>query len=386
MKNILFIHQSADLYGSDKTLLYLVGALKTEINPIVVIPEEGPLTKELRKKDIEVIINPVIKVSRQLYASIHIFKTPFLVLKAIKSLDKKLGNRKIDIVHSNTLAVFLGAFYSKKYKIKHVWHVHEIIQYPKIIAKIYPFLVNYFSSQIIFNSKASYNHLCKNKLKLKNKSIVIYNGIERNTPFSSKGEKQLLRKTLFKSIAKSTIILGLIGRINKYKGHYLLLSVFEQLIIEKKDVKLLFIGSTINSQAYLLDKINSEIQKRDLNNHVTIIPFQKEVWKLYDIIDVVIVPTICLESFGLVALEGMLSKKPIIGSNNGGLKEIIKHNNTGLLFKPNSEPALKNAIKKLLSNQNLIATFGKEGEKRAKLYFSLKKYIDNFKDLYSQFG
>ena len=78
-KNILFIHQSADLYGSDKTLLYLVDAIKNESNPIVVVPEEGPLTIELRARDIEVIINPVIKVSRQLYASFKVFTLPFLV-------------------------------------------------------------------------------------------------------------------------------------------------------------------------------------------------------------------------------------------------------------------------------------------------------------------
>ena len=51
MKNILFIHQSADLYGSDKTLLLLLSKLdKTRFNPIVVIPLDGPLKEELEKE------------------------------------------------------------------------------------------------------------------------------------------------------------------------------------------------------------------------------------------------------------------------------------------------------------------------------------------------
>src|SRR5690606_28548359 len=151
----------ADLYGSDKTLLYLVKSIVNDFNPIVVLPVEGPLSEELEKINVEIIINPVIKVSRQLFKSKGFVKLPFLMSDAVHSLKKKLGDRKIDIVHSNTLAVFLGAFYSKKYKIKHIWHVHEIISHPKIISKTYPYLVNFYSDYVVFNSKASFEYLCK---------------------------------------------------------------------------------------------------------------------------------------------------------------------------------------------------------------------------------
>ena len=53
MKNILFIHQSAELYGSDKTLLLLLKYLdKSKYNPLVVLPNEGPLKQELEKENI----------------------------------------------------------------------------------------------------------------------------------------------------------------------------------------------------------------------------------------------------------------------------------------------------------------------------------------------
>ena len=182
MKTILFIHQSADLYGSDKTLLYLVKSIKDIANAIIVVPEEGPLTQEFKNLNIDVFIIPVIKVSRQLFTSLDFFKLPFEIYKALRVLRKKLGNRKIDLIHSNTIAVFLGALYSRKYNIKHIWHVHEIIQKPKIVAKVYPYLVQWFSDCVVFNSKASANHLYKNKPKLEKKSIIIYNGLDREEP------------------------------------------------------------------------------------------------------------------------------------------------------------------------------------------------------------
>jgi glycosyltransferase involved in cell wall biosynthesis len=384
MKNILFIHQSADLYGSDKTLLYLVESIKDIANAIVVVPEEGPLTEEFKKLNIEVFIIPVIKVSRQLFTSFDFFKLPFQIYKALRALRKKIGDRKIDLIHSNTIAVFLGAFYSKKYKIKHIWHVHEIIQHPKIVAKAYPYLVQWFSDYVVFNSKASANHLYKNKPKLEEKSKIIYNGLDRELPISTDDEQVILRKKLFKSIDKSSIVIGLVGRINRHKGQQLLLSVFNEL---KKNpahnIYLLFIGSTIKSQLFLLNELKEEISKKKLNNFVTIVDFQKEIYRYYDCIDVVLVPTTDPEPFGLVAIEGMLSKKPVIASNHGGLKEIVEHNNTGLLFEPNNEADLKKSIENLINNKSLIKQYGEQGEKRAKFEFSLLKYVNNFKALYN---
>lgn len=383
MKNILFIHQSADLYGSDKTLLYLVESIKDDFYPIVVLPIEGPLTDELKKINIEVIINPVIKVSRQLFTNFQILKLPFLIYSSIRSLKKKLGNRKIDIVHSNTLAVFLGAFYSRKYNIKHIWHVHEIITHPQLISKIYPPLVNHFSNDVIFNSQASFEHLCKGNPRLKKKSQVIYNGLDRNQSFITETERQALRNTFFYSMDPSTIILGLVGRINRHKGQLLLLEAFEELVKNKfKNIKLLFIGSTIESQGYLLVELKQAIINKNLEDDVTIIDFQKDLWPYYDCIDIVMVPTTDPEPFGLVAVEAMLSKKPVIAANHGGLKEIVLPKKTGLLFEPNNILDLKASIEKLVSDRQLITTYGNEGYIRANEEFSLSEYINNFKTLY----
>ena len=67
MISILFIHQSADLYGSDKTLLQLLTYIdRTKFNPVVVIPIDGPLKVELERLNIEVYITPVLKLYRNI--------------------------------------------------------------------------------------------------------------------------------------------------------------------------------------------------------------------------------------------------------------------------------------------------------------------------------
>jgi len=62
---------------------------------------------------------------------------------------------------------------------------------------------------------------------------------------------------------------------------------------------------------------------------VSIIPFQKEISKFWQSIDIAVVPSIEPEPFGLVAVEAMLANKPVIASNHGGLTEIIINNYNG---------------------------------------------------------
>lgn len=179
MKTILFVHQSAELYGSDKTLYYLVKDLaKHQIRAIVVLPEEGPLASLFRESNIELIISPIIKLSRSTLGIKNILKLPFHSISSLSKINKKLKNEKIVIVHSNTLAVLLGALYAKQKKIRHIWHVHEIIEQPKILNTLYRHLVTCFSNQVVFNSKASFESLVKGNRKLFKKSSVIYNGVE----------------------------------------------------------------------------------------------------------------------------------------------------------------------------------------------------------------
>jgi hypothetical protein len=115
MKNILFIHQSAELYGSDKTLLVFLSRInRQEFFPVVVLPFEGPLKTELEKLNIQVHIMPVLKVYRKMFtpANLWAFFTGYRT--SVKALDVLHAKYKFDLVYSNTLAVLLGMVYAKK--------------------------------------------------------------------------------------------------------------------------------------------------------------------------------------------------------------------------------------------------------------------------------
>ncbi len=384
-KTILYIHQSSELYGSDKTLFYLVNGVERKANfkAIVILPNDGPLKKLLEKNNIQVIVFPVLKVSRDFFNFKNIASIPFKIISKTKALNKVLNTTKVDLVHSNTLAVLLGAFYAKRYNIRHVWHVHEIIRKPKLVKILYPLLVNRLSHSVVFNSVASKDFLCSNHPALLRKAIVNLNGIQRDKPTTESSEIKHVKKELL-SVKEKDIILCLVGRISKWKGQQLLLEAFDRVKPKFKNLKLIFVGSAPPNQDYLVKELQLQIHALNLENDCKIIDFQENIWKIWDTINIAVVPSTEPEPFGLVAVEAMLAKKPVIAANHGGLKEIILNNKTGYLFKPNDSVDLSNVITKLLSNPKNIKQFGMNGKERSKNLFSIDRHLDQFILLYKK--
>ncbi|NHM02732.1 glycosyltransferase family 4 protein [Flavobacterium difficile] len=375
MKNILFIHQSAELYGSDKTLLYLVVNLdKNKFYPIVILPNDGPLKKELEKENIKVIITPVLKLHRKMFTPSNLLQFINDFFKGIKTIKSIKKQHKIDFIYSNTLAVLLGFFYCFFHKTKHIWHVHEIIESPKIFAKLFRLLLNNSTNTfVIHNSIATSNFW-----NCKGKNVVIWNGID-TFPELKNEEKDTIRRIILNT--DSELVLALVGRISRWKGQMLLLEVFNELIQTHQNIKLVYIGSTPPNQEHFLSSLNDKIGEYNLIKKVEIIPFQENINQLWQSIDVAIVPSTEPEPFGMVAIEAMMAQKPVVAANHGGLTEIVVNNQTGFLVEPNNKTALKEALEKLIYNPELRKTFGEQGYQRAVESFSIQNYVTKIEDI-----
>lgn len=381
MKNVLIINQSSELYGADKALLELIENFPPNFNPIVVLENEGPLKELLLEKGIKIIKCPVIKLNRSLLSFYGLYRILVDAAKGFYIISKETKSIKVDLVHSNAISVLIGSVYSFFYNKPHLWHVHEIVENPKIIAKLYPRIVYLFSTRIVFNSKASYNQFLKIYPKIEKKSEVIYNGQSRNFPLSDEKMIKEIKENLFKTSSEK-IVIGLVGRISRWKGQYLLLEAFSKLIAKNSFIHLVFVGSTPPDQNHFLIKLNEMISEFNLGNNVTIVDFQKNIWQIYDAIDISVVPSIEPEPFGLVATEAMLSKNPVIAANHGGLCEIVVDNETGLFFEPRNCDDLAKKIELLVLNPKLRDSLGNNGYQRVIDFFSTQKYVSSIEKTY----
>lgn len=379
MKNILFIHQSAELYGSDKTLLLLLKNLDaTKFRAVIILPNDGELKTELEKYDIKVVIAPVLKLYRKMFTPKNIFQFLKDIKTSFRTLDVLHNEYRFDLVYSNTLAVLLGVFYSKKRNIKHLWHVHEIIVHPQVIATLYPQILLKHSDKVVCNSFATKTNLISRCQLLESKTAVIHNGIEH----------ELLNNEL--SLKKSfgfqnhDIVITLVGRISRLKGHKLLLTAFLKYLKPIQNVKLLFVGSPVTGQEYYLHEVEKMIQENSLQEYVKIIPFIKNLQPIWHITDIAVMPSTEAESFGLVAAEAMLAQKPVVAANHGGLTEIVVDNKTGFLVEPNNEKALADALLLLIKSPEMRCKMGNAGFNVASDKFTIQKYVAAFEDVFSK--
>jgi glycosyltransferase involved in cell wall biosynthesis len=88
------------------------------------------------------------------------------------------------------------------------------------------------------------------------------------------------------------------------------------------------------------------------------------------------------EGFGLSALEALSCEVPVIGTDLGGLKEVIEQGKSGYTFNPDDIDSMSKAAIEILKNKKIRLEMGTEARKRAKLFDSsiiVPQYLDYYK-------
>ncbi|MEJ2143441.1 MAG: glycosyltransferase family 4 protein [Gammaproteobacteria bacterium] len=122
---------------------------------------------------------------------------------------------------------------------------------------------------------------------------------------------------------------GLFGRIEEGKGQHLLLEAIRQLSSKGYDIQGLLIGHAMD-KAYL-DNLLTKADENGLTNNFRYFGFHPQPTSIMGCFDVVVLASNA-ETFGLVLAEAMRAGTAVIGTNAGGVPEIIDHGETGYLF------------------------------------------------------
>lgn len=161
--------------------------------------------------------------------------------------------------------------------------------------------------------------------------------------------------------------IGIIGQVSEHKGHHILIAALEMLQEKNYDFKLKIIGS--GADAYI-NQIKEQIEAAGLQHKIDWLGYLPTEKEIYADLDLVIVPTVRPEPFGLVAIEPSRYNIPVIASRNGGLQEVIIDQETGLLFESGNSQDLAQKIELTINNPALLNQMGINAGKRLKACFS----------------
>jgi Glycosyltransferase len=368
MKNILFLHSSSELYGSDRSLLNLIKNLdKSNFNIAVVLPEDGPLLHELKRIDnVDVIIKEIAVLRRKNLSIKGFIQYARDFLKSLIFLKNIIKRKKIDIVYTNTAVVFSGGIIAKLLGKKSIWHIREIIS-NRYERKVISIIVNMFSDIIIANSKATKNAISNNEKKVK----VIYNAIE---------SKQIKLPDREKNI-KDEIIIGMAGRINRWKGQKLFVDMAERVIKENFNVKFLIAGDVYRGESHILEDLKGYIDSKNLREKIILLGQVNDMNSFYNSLDIFILPSIQPEPFGLVVIEAMDRGIPVIATNHGGPVEIIDNGKNGYLVDYKDSLEMCQRVVQLINNEELRYEIGEKGKEKRNKVFNIENYVQNIENV-----
>ena len=114
-------------------------------------------------------------------------------------------------------------------------------------------------------------------------------------------------------------------------------------------------------------KIRDMVSELGLEDKVKFLGIQENIIPLLNISDLYMLPSKS-EGFGLSALEALSCEVPVIGTNIGGLKEVVQHGKSGFIFDPEDIDSMIEAAVKILSSDDARIQMGGEARKRAKLF------------------
>lgn len=184
------------------------------------------------------------------------------------------------------------------------------------------------------------------------------------------------------NLPQDTKIVLFIGRLELRKG----IDIFEQVIPEvvKKlpNTAFVFIGAEHGySKKQMIEKLKKyKVEKNAL--FLGPLPY-KETMNALNQSDIFVLPSI-YEPFGIVLVEAMVCRKPIVGTTAGGIPEVVKHGETGILVKTKDAVAFSKALLEFLQSPEKFTTFGEAGRKRAERFFNYNTVSRKILSTYQQ--
>ncbi|SHO62038.1 glycosyltransferase family 4 protein [Algoriphagus zhangzhouensis] len=372
-RNVLFLQSSSELYGSGKIILQVLRVYQKEgFNPIVVLTGPGAIQGYLEKENIPVYIQNLGILRRKYVNPQGLINRFNKNLKAYRFLSELHEKYQFELVYSNTLAVIVGAYWAQKNQLPHIWHIHEILPGPAPLVKLLSKILDKSTAKPIAVSQAVADHW-QGFLK-KAQIEVIHNGIPYGEFLDNfpNAKKEL-------GIPESSIVIGMIGRINPGKGQLFFLEMARQLSLKYPETHFVLVGDPFPGYEPILDEIIEKIQHEDFEGKVSYLGFREDIPKVLAGLDIFVLPSILPDSFPTVILEAMAAAKPILATRTGGAVEMVAEGKTGFIIEPEDLETGVSQLSKLIEQKDLRNQLGEAGRNRVLSEFSLEAFEERIK-------
>lgn len=282
---------------------------------------------------------------------------PVILLKLVKNKNNRL------ILHYHM--DLIGAGWKSV-----IFKIYNLLFLPPLVRLADKIVVT--SSDYLYASK-----LEKYLNKYRPKIFVIPNGVDIDYFKPGKPSPYITRKCSLQN-KKVILFVGALDSAHYFKGvNYLLKAV---QLLKRDDIKLILVGDGDLKQAYV-----DLAQSFNIDNQVIFTGYlpDEELIRYYNTCDIFILPSIDKsEAFGLVLLEAMSCRKPVIATDLPGVRQVVDKKVDGRLARPKDAQHLADQIKFFLDNPPAMQQYGDAGRKKVLEKYSWTTIVKEFVNLY----
>jgi L-malate glycosyltransferase len=359
---VLFLSPVPDFKGgAERSLLDLVA--NPQIEPLLVVPAEGPLSMRASDSGISV------EVLR--FGSISEIRRPFrladgiAVLLRLFSVARQLVHisraRGVDIIHSNGLKAHFIAVTARCFGgPPAVTHIRDIAN--TITERMVWRALRLLSDQMILVSRA-----CWSSATLPSNVHVVHNG------FQIPAQESVRR-------SGSGLVAGFVGRIHPAKGLHVLLPWIAAARQAGCQLKLIVRGAFAEETPGYQRRITEQISVLCLSDHVVLEGFVSDPDKIYSGMDIVCVPSVTPDPLPRSVMEAMGRGLVVVAAPTGGIVEMIVDGDSGFLVA--NEREFVDVMNQLLERPELIAEISRRARERCAAMFTLERLHESVLKIY----
>lgn len=342
----------------------------------VLLLSAGPLEKMVRSFGIDCDVLPLssdvvgVKRSSGMWASVK-------AVPAVLGVLWRLANRirDYDLIVPMSQKAFVLTMLSRLFVRRPViWYMNDLVSsehFSGHLTKVMVFLANNGASHVIVNSRASRDSWIAAGGKAEMCSVS-YSGVDSSHIAAMSQPAVADYRARFTD--GGMFVCVVVGRIASWKGQHVVLEALRDL----PHVRVVFVGEAMFGEAAYEQSLKDFVDEHALSDRVVFLGHREDVAEIMAAADAVVHSSTAAEPFGRVIVEGMMVGRPVIATDAGGPREIIEHDQSGLLTRPGDASDLALAIRRLSADIALAARLGNAGRRRAHDLFDVKVMVNHF--------
>lgn len=304
------------------------------------------------------------------------YRRPKDYMAASRSLARKLKEHSVDLMHSaDLLAAHRSTLAGLLAGVRHVSHIRGRFETLSRRDKSFLLPVKRFLF-VSENTRRAFGHAAGAE-----RGAVIYDGID----VKERDERDALSVRAEFSIPPDAKVVGMVARLAPAKDYPTLVRAAARVCEKEPRTLFLIVGEHSGVEAYRehFAQVKRLIEESNIARHFIFTDFREDVQRLIAAFDLFVLST-HMEGLPLVILEAMAQARAVIATDVGGIPEIVRHEETGLVFPHGDDERLACQLLTLLDDEERREGLGLAGREFVKSNFSRESFVSSVTNLYRE--